>query len=126
MNVICHTKKRSTANEDARRAAIRDAARRMREGDAFVYAVTWGNGRKVKIGCTVDIDKRLKTLVVDNHCPTKPTLIRCVRGSIHTEKHIHRVLRRAFGTSARGTHSEVYPAEALSHPVVRSTLGEAA
>jgi len=68
----------------------------------------------------------LKTLVVDNHCPTKPTLIRCVRGSIHTEKHIHRVLRRAFGTSARGTHSEVYPAEALSHPVVRSTLGEAA
>jgi hypothetical protein len=107
--------------EEKRRQSIRDAARRRREGDAFIYVACVGGGN-VKIGCTIDVANRLKTLMVDHAFDAPPRLLAAIKGSIREEKRIHKALRRFLRRKAHSWHSEVYPALVLDHPAMPAGL----
>lgn len=101
-----------------RKQAIRDAARRLREGGGFIYVATWKDGQ-IKIGCALDPANRMKTLRGDYLLPETPRLLASMAATIMQEKSLHRRLNRFL---RRSSISEVYPASILLHPALPEPL----
>lgn len=107
--------------EVRRRQAISDAAKKLREGGGFIYVASWPQGG-IKIGCALDLAKRMKSLRMDAQLSSLPRLLASMPGTIDQEKHLHRVLRRAIRKSHHGCRTEVYPACILLHPAIPEAL----
>lgn len=110
--------------ELARRRAISDAQKRLWRGEGYIYVASWGPGT-IKIGCALDVEKRMRALKQDYLLAEVPKVLATVRGFLDDEKILHDKLNLFLGRRLR-VGREVYPVSILSHPAIPEELRRAA
>lgn len=109
--------------EMRRRRAISDAARRMREGEGFLYVAEVIGTENIKIGYALDLEKRRKSLRQDYFKEFK--MVASAPATIMDEKALHFTLRKLCIPRMVGTKrcpSEFYHRSVLSHWAIPAEL----
>lgn len=125
MNRKKHTWRTPTSRAE-KIAKRRATMARIREGDGFIYVAEVLGTAVIKIGFSVNPERRARSIYTFRHhgCPrdARVRVVSATPGSFAEEKSLHKVLRR--DASALG--HEFYSRSILSHPAIPAGLREAA